>query len=660
MKNDHHLNDMAFGRIDPRAGGPAGIDELDSAISMATEHLLRLQHRDGYWWGELETNCAVTAEYLLLTHFMDLPNPERWRKIANYLRSMQLEDGGWPIWYGGPGDLSIAVECYFALKLAAVPYDDAVLVKARSFIRERGGVPNARAFTKMWLALFGQWRWEDMPALPAEIMHLPAWFPLNLYDFASWARGTVVACAILLTEKPHCAVPDFARLDELYPTGRETAERRFPGNGTLLSWEGVFRAADHGLRFLDQKPFEAARRPLRESALKKAERWILDRQEADGSWAGIQPPWVYSLMALRAMGHGNEEPVIRKGLEGFEGFARETGDTFRIDPCVSPVWDTCLALMALQDAGVSPEEPSMVRAARWLLGEQILEHRGDWQIRRPRVRPGGWAFEFANDNYPDTDDTALALIALHRMGWRDDPRLQLALDRGREWLEGMQSRNGGWGAFDADNIKRWVTAIPFCDFGEVTDPPTEDVTAHALEALGRIGFNTGSSRVRAGLRFLRRTQQGDGSWWGRWGVNCIYGLGAVLPALKWVGEDMDEPYVRKAADWLFRHQHDNGGWGEGVESYVDPSQRGVGPSTKSQTAWALLGLIAAGYAETESVKRGVGYLVCTQRPDGSWDEPEFTGTGFPGDFMINYHLYRVYWPLMALGQYREATLGGPA
>ena len=629
------------------------VERLDGAISRAAEHLFDLQHRDGYWWGELEANCAIQAEYLFLTHFMGTQNPERWKKVVNYLKLMQLEDGGWPIWYGGPSDLSIAVECYFAMKLAGVEYDDPALTRSREFILRHGGVPRTRVFTKMWLALFGQWRWEDTPVLPVEIMHAPTWFPFNIYEFASWARGTIVACTILLTEKPHCPVPESARLDELYPNGRENAERPFIKNGNPLSWAGFFKAVDRGLRLLETKPFEAVRRPLRESALKKAERWILDRQEADGSWGGIQPPWVYSLMALRTVGYDNDHPIIRKGLEGFEGFARETDDTFRTDPCVSPVWDTCLALIALQDASVPLDDPRMVGAAHWLLGEQILEQGGDWQVKRPGLRPGGWAFEFANDIYPDIDDTAMVMIALHKMDWRDDPRMRLALERSREWLEGMQSKNGGWGAFDADNLNRWVTAIPFCDFGEVIDPPSEDVTAHALEILGRMGFDATRPTVRDGLRYLKETQQADGSWWGRWGVNYIYGLGAVLPALKWLAEDMEQPYVRRALDWLVRHQNEDGGWGEGVESYIDPSLRGQGPSTKSQTAWALLGLIAGGRVDTQSAKRGVDYLIRTQREDGSWDEPEFTGTGFPRDFMINYHLYRDCWPLMALGQYRQ-------
>ena len=645
-----HLNGTG-----PRFGAVPFAEKLDSAIDRAVGRLFDLQYDDGYWWGELEANCAIHAEYLLLTHFMDVPDPKRWRKVVNYLKSMQLDDGGWPIWYGGPSDLSIAVECYFAMKLAGEPPDDPAMTKAREFILAQGGVPNTRVFTKMWLALFGQWEWAATPVLPVEIMHLPSWFPLNIYEFASWARGTIVACTILLTEKPVCPVPESARIDELYPNGRENTEYTFGKKGKRLGFESFFRAVDHVLRLLDRRPFRKVRQPFRVSALKKAEEWIIDRQEADGSWGGIQPPWVYSLMALRTMGYSNDHPVIKKGLKGFDGFARETEDTFRTEPCISPVWDTCLAMIALQDADVLPGDPRLTKAAEWLLDAQILEHAGDWRVKRPELKPGGWAFEFANDAYPDIDDTAMVMIALHKMRQQDDPRMNLALERSREWLEGMQSKNGGWGAFDVDNFKRWVSTIPFCDFGEVVDPPSEDVTAHVLEILGRMGYNTSRTSVTKGLDYLKETQENDGSWWGRWGVNYIYGLGAVLPALQHIGEDMGQPYIRRALDWIMEHQHEDGGWGEGVESYIDPSLRGKGPSTKSQTAWALLGLIAGGRAETESAKRGVDYLLRNQQEDGSWDEPEFTGTGFPRDFMINYHLYRYYWPLMALGQYRQAV-----
>ncbi len=655
-----------MGRLEGRpasAGGPvvtagaasasSSMETLDVSIQRAIDHLIGLQDQSGFWWAELEANCSIHAEYLLLTHFMGVPNPDRWEKTVNYLKNEQLPDGGWPIWHGGPGDLNIAVEAYFAMKLAGVPPEDPALVRAREFILSQGGVANTRVFTKMWLALFGQWDWRGTPALPAELVLLPTWSPFNIYEFASWARATVVACTSLMTIKPTCPVPEFARIDELYLEGRDNTKYSYGKTGKPLSWNGVFRLVDQGLKFGDKAPIK----PFRKRALQVAAEWLLQRQEADGSWGGIQPPWVYSLMALKAMGYPLDHPAIKRGLEGFESFARETEDTFRTDPCVSPVWDTCLAMLALQDAGVPNSHPSLEGAARWLLDKQVLEHRGDWRVKRPDLLPGGWPFEFHNNNYPDIDDSAMVLIALDKMGWRDDERMQLALDRGVQWIAGMQSKNGGWGSFDADNDRWFVSHIPFCDFGAVMDPPTEDVTGHVVEMLGRLEHNGDPEVIARGLEYLRATQEPDGSWWGRWGVNHIYGLGAVLPALRWAGEYLGQPYIRKAVDWLKERQNTDGGWGEGCESYTDPDLRGRGPSTASQTGWALLALIAAGEAHSRSAGDGVEYLLKTQQPDGSWEESSFTGTGFPADFMIKYHLYRNYWPLMALGQYRQATRG---
>ena len=648
---------LSLGPARPKATAPEGVaapdtlaEELDLAVGRSTEHLLKLQSPEGYWWGELEANCSIHAEYLLLTHFLGVPDPERWRKIVNYLKAMQLPDGGWPVWYDGPDDLSITVEAYFAMKLAGVDPNEPCMARARQFILSQGGVPNTRIFTKMWLALFGQWDWRGTPGLPPEIMLLPNWFPFNIYEFASWARGTIVACAVLLTLKPVCPIPDHARIDELYPLGRARTAYPFGKKGNLLSWNRFFRLVDGLLRVVERSPVK----PLRPMALRRAERWIVERQEEDGSWAGIQPPWVYSLMALKTLGYAMDHPVMRKGLQGFEGFARETPDSFHTDPCVSPGWDTCLAMLALQDAGLPATHPALTKATDWLLKEQILDHGGDWQVKSPKTRPGGWAFEFANDTYPDVDDAAMVMIALHKMGWHDDPRMKRALARGLEWTLGLQSKNGGWGSFDKDNNRRFVTQHPFCDFGAVQDPPTEDVTAHAVELLGRMGYDQGSPAVARGLAYLKATKEPDGSWWGRWGVNYIYGLGAVLPALKWAGEDMSQPYIRRAVHWLEEHQQPDGGWGEGCATYHDPSLRGQGPSTASQTAWALLALVATGEVSGGTARGGVEYLLKTQQEHGSWDEPYFTGTGFPGAFMINYHMYRDYWPLMALGQYQEA------
>lgn len=623
---------------------------LEAAIKASTEHMVKVQYPEGYWWGELEANVCIHAEYLLLTHFLGVPNKASWQKIVNYLKHTQLSDGGWPVWYGGPSDVNCTVEAYFALKLAGVDPEAPEMVRARDCALRLGGVPQTRVFTKMWLALFGQWSWRGTPMLPVEKMLLPNWFPINIYEFASWARGTIVACMILLTLRPICPIPEYAKLDELYPLGREKTRYTFGKTGPLFSVTTFFRGVDFALRVADLFP-----KPLRKRALKKAEQWIVERQEADGSWGGIQPPWVYSLMALKCLGYSVEHPMMKKGLEGFETFARETETMFWTDPCVSPVWDTCLGLLAMQDAGLPREHPALVKATNWLLDNQILEHAGDWLVKRPKLKPGGWAFEFHNVNYPDIDDTAMVLIALHKMGWQQDSRMRQSLARGLAWMEGMQSKNGGFGSFDVDNTKKWVTKVPFCDFGEVIDPPTEDVTAHALEYLGRAGLRADHPGAARALAYLKATQQTDGSWWGRWGVNYIYGIGAVLPALKWLGEDMRQSYVRKAVEWLKRYQREDGGWGEGCESYAHPALRGQGPSTPSQTAWALLGLIAADETDSDSVRRGVEYLLAMQQAHGSWDEPQFTGTGFPTDFMINYHMYRDYWPLMALGQYRTAV-----
>ena len=634
-------------------------ESVDEAIRRSQEYFLRTQHPDGYWWGELETNVCMAAEYLLLTHFLGSAEEGRWRKIVNYLRSQQRPDGTWSIYHEGPPDINATVESYFALKLAGVSAREPSMRKAREFVLSAGGVPKVRIFTKVWLSLFGQWDWRGVPVLPPEMIFLPPWFPLNIYDFASWARATVVPMLIILNERPVCPVPESARIDELYPAPRQSIDYSLPRPKGRLNWRRAFYTLDGLLRRYERVAF----RPLRRAAYRAAERWIVSHQEADGSWGGIQPPWVYSLIALKLRGYPLDHPVMRKGLEGFEGaFAVEDEHIFNPQACISPVWDAALAMIGLLDSGLPPDHPALVRAARWLLREQILSG-GDWQVKAKGVQPGGWAFEFENDLYPDTDDSAEVLMALARTRLPDGRRKERALERGRSWLLGMQSKNGGWGSFDKDNTQKLVTEIPFCDFGEVIDYPTEDVTAHIVEALALLGDGDSQAVGRA-LDYLRREQRPDGSWWGRWGVNHIYGTGAVLPALRATGEEMTRPYVRRAVRWLIDRQNEDGGWGEGCESYEDLRLAGRGPSTASQTAWALLALLAAepggdelSAAGGRAVERGVSFLVERQEEDGQWDEPHFTGTGFPGDFYINYHMYRNYWPLMALGRYRAALEG---
>ncbi|MFQ6117571.1 MAG: squalene--hopene cyclase, partial [Candidatus Bipolaricaulia bacterium] len=563
------------------------LEELERAITKAKEYLLDIQYPEGFWWGELESNVTIIAEYLLLTHFLGLKDGERWRKIANYLLEQQREDGTWAIWHDGPGDLSTTIEAYFALKLAGVGPDRPELRRAREFILEQGGIPKARVFTKIWLSLFGQWRWEDLPLMPPELMLFPTWFPFNIYEFASWARGTIVPLLIVLAERPTVPIPRWAGLDELYPEPRRP---HYPAPRKRGGWGSLFYLADRALRLYERVPWK----PLRRRAIEEAERWIIEHQEADGSWGGIQPPWVYSLIALKTLGYTMDHPVMRRGFQGFESFAIEEDDTWRVQSCVSPVWDTALAMIALLDAGLPPDHPALVKAGEWLLEEQILESGGDWQIKMKSTEclPGGWAFEFENDLYPDIDDTAVVMIALLRTELPEGGKRR-ALDRGLEWLLAMQSKSGGWGAFDRDNTKRFITQIPFADFGAVLDPPSVDVTAHVLELLGWLGYDTASKPVRRSLAYVRREQEPDGPWFGRWGVNYIYGTGVVLPALRAIGERMDRPYIRRAVEWLVAHQNADGGWGETPASYRDPALRGRGPSTASQTAWALIALLAA-------------------------------------------------------------------
>ena len=652
---------------------PSFLEAVDDAIQKAHRYMLDIQYPDGYWWGELESNPTMEAEYLLLTHFLGVADKARWQLIANYILSKQHEDGAWGQYYGSPGDVSTSVECYFALKLAGIGADSPAMEKARRFILSKGGVPRVRVFTKIWLSLFGQWEWEGTPVMPPELMLLPSWFPVNIYEFASWARATIVPLLIVMTKRPTCPVPHSAAIDELYPKPRAETDYSLPRPARLGGWGGFFYVVDKVLRLYERLPWK----PLRSLAFRRAERWVLEHQEADGSWAGIQPPWVYSLMALKTLGHPVDHPAIKKGLEGFEGFAIEEDTTWRVQACVSPVWDTCLALIGLMDSGLSVEHPAVQRAARWLLSKEV-RRGGDWQVKVKGVEPGGWPFEFANDMYPDIDDTPDVIIALDRarLSPEDEEAKRKAIDRGVRWLLAMQSRNGGWGSFDKDNTKTFLAKIPFADFGEMLDPPSVDVTAHIVEMLGKLGYGKDFPPVARALAYIEGEQEPDGCWFGRWGVNYVYGTGAVLPALEAIGEDMGQRYVRRAVDWLVEYQNPDGGWGESCASYADASLRGQGPSTASQTAWALLALLAGGQASHPATQKGVRYLVESQREEGCWDEPQFTGTGFPGygvghrlaraprpgesgylgielpaGFMINYHLYRNYWPLMALGRY---------
>ncbi|HWC81391.1 MAG TPA: squalene--hopene cyclase [Pseudonocardiaceae bacterium] len=626
------------------AGSTAG--RARRTLDAARDYLLSIQQDSGWWKGNLETNVTMDAEDLMLRQFLGIRTAADTEPAARWIAGQQRADGTWATFHGGPAELSTTVEAYLALKLAGHDVDAPHMVKAREYIRAEGGIEATRVFTRIWLALFGEWSWDELPVMPPELIFLPSWFPLNVYDWGCWARQTVVPLTIVSALRPVRSLG--ITVDELR-TGRR--ERTRP---PLLSLSNAFGQLDKVLHGYQKLPVK----PLRGLAMRQAAEWIVARQEADGGWGGIQPPWVYSIIALHLMGYPLDHPVLRNALDGLDGFmVREDtseGPVRWLEACQSPVWDTCLAVTGLLDAGVPNDHPALVRAVDWMLGEEIRVD-GDWSVRRPGIQPGGWAFEFANDLYPDTDDTAEVVLALRRAHHPQENRLRGAVDRGVRWLLGMQSKDGGWGAFDADNTRTLIDKLPFCDFGAVIDPPSADVTAHVVEMLAAEG-KSDIPETRAGVRWLIESQEADGSWFGRWGANYVYGTGAVVPALVAAGVPRSDDSIRRAVTWLREHQNTDGGWGEDLRSYVDVEWRGRGESTASQTAWALLALLAAGETGDE-VRRGVDWLAKTQQPDGSWDEPYFTGTGFPGDFYINYHLYRIVFPLSALGRYVEAVRG---
>ena len=639
------------------ARGPA--ETLQAAI----EHLLAGQGPDGWWKGELETNVTMDAEDLLLRHFLGMLDGRTAAAAGAWIRANQGPDGSWGTFLGAPGDLSTTVEAYVALRLAGDGDDAPHMAQAARWVAERGGIAATRVFTRIWLAMVGAWDWEALPVLPPEIILLPPWAPLNIYDFGCWARQTIVALTVIMAHRPLRPLPfDLLALTGPGPTDSGSTDSGSTDSGPEPSGrDRFFMVLDRLLHRYERLPaWVLPRRMLRSTSLRLAEQWIVRRQERDGCWGGIQPPLVYSVIALHLQGYPLDHPVLASALVGMDGFVLDDERGRRIEACQSPVWDTALAMVALTDAGVDAGHPALRRAGSWLVDNEIAVP-GDWSVRRPRLAPGGWAFEFANVNYPDIDDTAEVVMALRRCAARsDDPRPQAeACERGVAWVLGMQCRAGGWGAFDVDNDSELCASLPFCDFGRVTDPPSADVTAHVIEMLAQEEPVPARAMARA-VTWLWEEQEADGSWFGRWGVNHLYGTGAALPALIAAGVEASDPRIRRAVGWLESVQQDDGGWGEDPRSYRDDTWRGRGQATPSQTGWALLALLAAGEGAGPAVQRGVSWLVDHQNDNGGWDEPWFTGTGFPWDFTINYHLYRQVWPMMALGRYLGAapTPGG--
>jgi squalene-hopene/tetraprenyl-beta-curcumene cyclase len=618
------------------------------SVRRGQANLLSLQDAgEGYWWAELEANVTITAEYIMLHHILGTDRERPIAKAARYILDRQMPDGSWELYWGGGGDLSTTVEAYCALKLAGYSAEAPEMARARGFILSRGGVSRTRVFTKIHLALFGCYDWSGTPTLPAWFVLLPPWSPISIYEMASWARSSTVPFIIVLDKRPVFRSVNGFSLDELYVEGgKDKAHLALPDDGSLLSQ--FFIGLDSFFKLCDS----AGLVPFRQRAIRAAERWIIERQEPSGDWAGIIPGMLNSMLALHCLGYSNDHPIMRRGLEAMDRFGMDEGASFHIQPCVSPTWDTALAIIGLIDSGMAADAKPVRRAAEWLMSRQVFKY-GDWAIKNRAGKPGGWAFEFYNDNYPDVDTSGAVICALDRACTGDENEKRHAIRAGIEWVVSMQSKNGGWGAFDVDNNLELLNKIPYGDLKAMIDPPTADLTGRVLEMLGRTGYPVTSSVVTRAIRFLRDTQENDGSWYGRWGVNYLYGTHLVLGGLYHIGQDMNEPWIRKAADWIRSVQNADGGWGEDCITYTGPSRRGDGPSTPSQTAWALLGLMDSGDYESESMIRGFDYLTAHQSPDGSWPEQQFTGTGFPGHFFINYHLYRNVFPLTALGRYFE-------
>jgi squalene-hopene/tetraprenyl-beta-curcumene cyclase len=631
--------------------GPASEHEgrttIDRAIDRSTAWLLAQQAPDGYWCGELEADTTLESDYILYLHVIGRPERERVRKLAAYIRQRQLPCGGWNIYEGGPAELNATVKAYVALELAGDSPDAPHLVRARGVILELGGLEATNSFTRFYLALIGAVSWNFVPAVPPELLVLPARFPVSIYRMSSWTRAIVVPLTILYALRPRWDLGAAVSIEELF------SDRTHAPNGVgslRASWRNVFLALDCAARAYERLPWT----PVRTRALAAARQWLLEHIERSDGLAAIYPAIMNAAFALKAIGYTLRDEPLASQVRALADLEIEDADTLRLQPCRSPVWDTAIAMSALVDAGLPRDHPALVRAASWLLDRQITGP-GDWQVQNPETPSGGWAFEFRNDFYPDVDDTAFVLIALRGVAYPDRARMEAALDRGIAWLLSMQNADGGWGAFDRDNDTAILTEMPFADHNAMLDPSTADVTARVLECLAVCGRATDPS-VERGLAYLAREQEADGSWYGRWGVNYIYGTSGVLRAAQALGLGSIE-MCRRGADWLRSIQNDDGGFGETCASYDDPTQKGIGPSTPSQTAWGLIGLIAAGGADDQAAARALDALVESQRRDGSWNESATTGTGFPRVFYLKYHLYRHSFPLAALGRRREQTAG---
>ncbi len=642
------------------------LEALEEALRKSQAWFLARQDAsEGYWVAELEADTTLTAEYLMLRRFMDCVDPERERKAVRYLKSAQLPGGGWSIYHGGPAEISASVKAYFALKLSGVPMDDPCMVTARACILQKGGVVEANVFTKIALALFGQYDWRGIPSMPPEIMLLPKRFYFSIYAISYWSRAVLIPLLIIFAKRPRCTIPKEQGIEELYTEAPSVIDYAtvppFKKDRTWFTARNFFINLDGLLKIYDRSPVEW----VRQKALKCAATWTLDHMTGSGGLGAIYPAMANSVMALHCLDYPNGDPLVVKAMREIEDLEvhdtvylqGQRVDAMHLQPCHSPIWDTALLINALSEAGMPPDHPALQKAAAWLMSKQT-KTVGDWVISSPGAAPGGWYFQFENEQYPDVDDSAVVLMALAKVRLPEEAQQRDAMVRGCRWVVSMQGSDGGWGAYDVDNNRIVFNYIPFADHRALLDPSTADLAGRCLEMLATLGYDWTHPAVASALAFLKQDQEQDGSWYGRWGVNYIYGTWSVLAGLRAIGEDVSSPYIRRAVSWVESKQNPDGGWGESCLSYGEVSHCGRGDSTPSQTAWALMALMAGGVTDSFSLARGIHYLIRNQRKDGSWEEVRHTGTGFPRVFYLRYHWYCQYFPLWALAMYRNLKTRG--
>lgn len=631
--------------------------DLEAAIKRSQDYLFSIQHPEGFWVGELMVDSTLVSDTVAYHHWDGKVDPEWQRKAVNHIFSMQLPDGGWNIYYGGPSEVNATIKAYLALKLAGVPVTDPRMLRAREVALNFGGVPRMNTFSKLYLALLGLFPWEYVPTIPCEVLLIGKWFHVNFWDMSNWSRAMLVPLAIINHYKPTRTPKNPVTLDELYPHGFHERDLALPPDPDKVSWRNFFLWLDRLHKFAEWFA-EHGIHPFRKQALRKAEQWMLERFEGSDGLAAIFPAMLNALIALKALGYADEHPEVLRAERELKKLEHETEDSVRIEPCFSPVWDTAIVAICLRESGIPAEDPRMKKCASWLMDKEI-RLRGDWHHKNPvDVEPSGWVFEYNNQWNPDVDDTAMVLLALRLIPTDDTKRRDECFKRGMNWMMAFQCKDGGWAAFDKDCTKNILEKVPFADHNAMLDPECADITARILELLGYEKWSTEHPQIAEALKYIRKQQEPDGSWYGRWGVNYIYGTWQVLRGLRALGTDMNQSWLLKARDWLESVQHADGGWGERCNTYDDPVFKGQGPSTASQTAWAVMGLCAFDDPDRSSLKRGIEYLIKTQNADGSWTELETTGTGFPKVFYLKYDMYRNAWPLLAFATYKKILAKG--